>query len=86
MAYRERVLMEGKRDEFIPDQVAILSISRNQSALRIHSMLRLLVKFHLPLLFNHFMIIDDTWWYPRSYDIENEADYVTVFIMNRNHV
>ena len=83
--YRERVLMEGKKHEYYPDQIAILSTSRNQSALRIHSLLRLFVEFHLPRLFNHFMMIDDTWWYPRSYDIENEADFVTVLVVEWSH-
>ena len=76
---------EGKKDEYYPDQIAILSTSRNQSALRIHSLLRLFVEFHLPRLFNHFMMIDDTWWYPRSYDIENEADFVTVLVVEWSH-
>ena len=30
-------------------------------------------------------MIDDTWWYPRSYDIENEADFVTVLVVEWSH-
>lgn len=66
------MLLEGKKDDYFPEQIAILSASRNQAALRTHSLLRLLVEFHLPRLFNHLMTIDDTWWYPHCYDIEKK--------------
>ena len=49
------MLLEGKKDDYFPEQIAILSASRNQAALRTHSLLRLLVEFHLPRLFNHLM-------------------------------
>lgn len=76
--YREEVFLAGKPDTSMPEFQALFSASRNQAALRLHATMRLFVAFHLPAVFSHLEMVEDSWWYPRGFAIESQPDFVAV--------
>ena len=61
-------------------RLPLFSIARGKSTYRVHQLFSHLVAFHLPDLWNHLEKVSDVWWYPLCYPIEEQDDFITVFM------
>lgn len=81
IAPEQDVVLNQKRDVTCEARLPLFSLSRGKVAMKIHAMFHLLMQFHLPEVTAHLDRVLPTWWYPYSYPIEKQEDFITVGLL-----
>ena len=72
------VILNEKKEVTTEARLPLFSLTRGKAAMKVHAVFHLLMLFHMPEVTMHLDQIHPTWWYPYSYPIEKQEDFITV--------